>query len=65
VSLYQKHDKKNHEARSRINKRLEDETRKNDTKIIIKRMKVKNKNKKNKLKGIKKLNWMVKLKKKH
>jgi hypothetical protein len=26
-------------------------------------MKVKNKNKKNKLKGIKKLNWMVKLKK--
>jgi hypothetical protein len=27
-------------------------------------MKVKNKNKKNKLKGIKKLNWMVKLKKK-
>jgi hypothetical protein len=57
--------KKKHEARSRINKRLEDETRKNDTKIIIKRMKVKNKNKKNKLKGIKKLNWMVKLKKKH
>jgi hypothetical protein len=38
--------KKKHEARSRINKRLEDETRKNDTKIIIKRMKVKNKNKK-------------------
>jgi hypothetical protein len=55
VLLYQKHDKikKNHEARSRINKRLEDETRKNDTKIIIKRMKVK-KNKK-KIKGHKKI----------